>query len=203
MMARRVLWRVWVAAAWLWAASVGATVSVPTDLSDAAQSATVIVRGRVSDVRAFVNASGGPVFTAVTLVVSESLKGPSAAFVTFTVHGGTIGRYESRVIGAPVLAAGEDVFVFLRRASDGGLWPVGMSAGVYKVQGGAVAAPVVAGVTAPLEGPVLRGDVRRRAVPASDFAGLVRLVLADKTGRTGPVAGGAKAPGTGRGGGAR
>ena len=120
----------------------------------------------------------GPVLTAVTMAVGETLKGEAGASVTFRVHGGVIGRYESRVIGAPVFAVDDDAYVFLSRARDGAWWPVGMSAGVYKVQRGAVAPPVVAGVTTATSGPVARGDVRRRVLTPSEFAGVVRPPVA-------------------------
>jgi hypothetical protein len=162
-----------------------ATVMIPTDLADVTSAATLIVRGRVIDTRAFTDVANGPVMTAVTVAVSDVLKGSAERTVTFRVHGGDLGRYRHVLVGAPTFAVGDDAFVFLKRASSGVLWPVGLGSGVYKV---AVASgtlvvnpPVVAGRTATLGAPLVRGDVRRKPMPVSDFAGIVRLLLAART----------------------
>jgi hypothetical protein len=153
-----------------------ATTSVPTDLADVTSSATLIVRGRVVDTRAFTEIANGPVMTAVTVTADEVLKGSAAGTVTFRVHGGEIGRYRYRVIGSPVFTVGDQAYFFLKRASSGSLWPVGMSAGVYRVNG-TVNAPIVPGVTATAGANVQRGDVRRKPMQPAEFASLVRVLM--------------------------
>lgn len=195
------------------AVAVQATVMIPTDLPDVTSSASLIVRGRVIDIRAFADVANGPVTTAVTLGVSELLKGSADRTVTFLVHGGELGRYRQIIIGSPTFAAGDDAYVFLRRAADGALWVTGMNAGVYKVTstGGAemVNPPVVAGLTATTGAAVTRGDARRKPMRVSDFAGVVKLLMVAGTGRTGGVdrsdelAGRGRLGASGRGGGGR
>lgn len=153
-----------------------ATSTIPTDLPDVVAIATVIVRGRVVDTRAFAEIANGPAITAVTIAVDEVLKGSAGASLTFRVHGGEIGRYRYAVVGSPTFAVGDDAYFFLKRTSAGALWPVGMSAGVYRVAG-TVRAPIVAGVTATAGAAVRRGDIRRRPMGAGEFGSLVKLLM--------------------------
>jgi hypothetical protein len=153
-----------------------ATTTIPTDLADVVSAATLIVRGHVTDTRSFTEIANGPVMTAVTMTVDDVLKGSGDRTVTFRVHGGEIGRYRYSVIGAPTFQVGEDAYVFLKRSASGSLWPVGMSAGVYRVNG-LVNAPVVAGRTATVGAQVQRGDVRRKPMPPAEFGSLVRMLM--------------------------
>jgi hypothetical protein len=153
-----------------------ATSIIPTDLADVVSSATVIVRGRVVDTRAFTEIANGPVMTAVTIATSEVLKGTAGSSLTFRVHGGEIGRYRYTMVGSPTFKPGDDAFFFLARVSTGALWPVGMGAGVYRVAG-TVQAPLVAGVTATAGATVQRGDLRRKPMASGEFASLVRMLV--------------------------
>lgn len=153
-----------------------ATSTIPTDLADVVSSATLIVRGRVVDTRSFADTANGPVMTAVTVAVDDVLKGSADASVTFRVHGGEIGRYRYTVIGSPTFAIGDQAYFFLKRSAAGSLWPVGMSAGVYRVTS-TVNAPIVAGVTATAGASVQRGDVRRKPMAPGEFTSLVRMLM--------------------------
>jgi hypothetical protein len=159
-----------------------ATTIAPTDLTEAVTGSQLIVRGRVVDTRSFANEADGAVYTAVTAAVTSTLKGAAEAHVTFLVHGGVIGRYQYKTIGAPQFTVGDDAYLFLRRAR-GQWWPVGMGAGVYRVNSaagatrGAVHAPVVPGVTATAEAQLQRGDARRKPMATAEFESLVRLVM--------------------------
>jgi hypothetical protein len=176
------------AAALVLSTSLQATVTIPTDLTDVVSLSTLIVRGRVVDTRAFTDVANGPVVTAVTVSVSEVLKGTADAAVTFRVHGGDLGRYRQVMIGAPTFRVGDDAYLFLKRASDGGLWTVGMGAGVYKITPAALTGPlmvnppVVAGVTATAGAQVVRGDARRKPMAVGDFASIVKLLMAVSAG---------------------
>jgi hypothetical protein len=162
----------------LFAVSVHATTIIPTDLPDVVSSATLIVRGRVVDTRSFAEIANGPVMTAVTITNDEVLKGSAGSTITFRVHGGEIGRYRYVVIGSPTFSVGEQAYFFLKRSSAGALWPVGMTAGVYRYGvDGAVNAPVVAGVTATAGANVQRGDVRRKPIAMREFGSLVRMLM--------------------------
>jgi hypothetical protein len=164
--------------------SLSATVTIPSDLPDVVSSSTLIIRGRVDDTRAFTDIANGPVTTAVTVSVSETLKGTADRAITFRVHGGELGRYRQVMIGEPVFAVGDDVYLFLKRAPDGALWTVGMGAGVYKVSMAAgmpaVMPPPIAGVTATAGAQVIRGDARRKPMRTRDFASLVTLLVANR-----------------------
>lgn len=153
-----------------------ATSTIPTDLADVVSIATLIVRGRVVDTRSFTEIANGPVMTAVTIATGEVIKGTADTSVTFRVHGGEIGRYRYAVIGSPTFAVGDEAYFFLKRTAAGPLWPVGMSAGVYRVAG-AVNAPIVAGVTATAGANVVRGDIRRKPMASGEFASLVRMLM--------------------------
>lgn len=171
----------------LWLVSpIAATVMIPTDLPDVTASATLIVRGRVIDTRAFTDVANGPVMTAVTIAVSESLKGTAERTVTFRAHGGELGRYRQVLVGAPTFAVGDEAYFFLKRAAAGDLWTVGLGAGVYKISLAAgvpvVNPPMVAGLTATVGEPVVRGDSRRKPMAVSDFTGVVRLLMAARAG---------------------
>jgi hypothetical protein len=159
---------------------VGASTLLPADFRIIVGDATVIVRGRVTDVRA-VRATRGGVETVATIAVDTVLKGEAEAFVSMRVPGGTIGRFRTMMAGAPRVAVGDAGVYLLKRAPGGALWPVGLSAGIYRVKlaGGrpVVAPPVVPGVTTAEVGPVVRGDVRRRTLPLSEFESIVRLVV--------------------------
>ncbi|TAK17199.1 MAG: hypothetical protein EPO35_03615 [Acidobacteria bacterium] len=164
-----------------------ATSTIPTDLDDVVATATLIVRGRVVDARAFTEMANGPVMTAVTIATSEVLKGSAGASVTFRVHGGEIGRYRYVVVGSPTFVVGDEAYFFLKRTSAGALWPVGMSAGVYRVSG-TVRAPVVAGITATAGTAVQRGDIRRKPMAPGEFESLVRLMM-NTAGTSSPMRG--------------
>ena len=143
--------------------------------------ASTIVRGRVTDVRA-VRSPAGDVESVVTIAVESALKGSAEAFVAMRLPGGTIGRYRTVMIGAPVMRVGEHGVFFLKRGPANSLWPVALAQGIYRISsaGGAVGmvhAPVVPGVTTNTVGAVVRGDVRRKALPVTEFESLVRLLL--------------------------
>lgn len=159
---------------------LGATTTIPTDLVDVVSNATLIVRGRVVDTRAFTDVANGPVMTAVTITADEVLKGTADTSVTFRVHGGEIGRYRYTVVGSPTFIVGDEAYFFLKRTSAGALWTVGMGAGVYRVSGAQIKlinAPIVSGVTATAGANIQRGDVRRKPMTPREFASLVRMVM--------------------------
>ncbi len=144
--------------------------------------ASTIVRGRVTDVRA-ARSPAGDVESVVTIAVETALKGTADAFIAMRVPGGSIGRYRTVMVGAPVMRVGEQAVFFLKRGPANSLWPVGLAQGIYRVSnvggtGGMVQAPVIPGVTTNVVGAVVRGDVRRKTVPVGEFESLVRLMLA-------------------------
>lgn len=171
---------------WVWAVVVCAAVTttastlLPSDFRATVTQATVIVRGRVTDVRA-VRSLAGEVETVATVAVEATLKGDARAFVSMRLPGGAVGRYRTVMPGAPRVDVGETGVFFLKAAAGGTLWPVGLSSGIYRIATTAgtamVRPPVLPGVTTGTTGVVKRGDTRRKMLPLSEFESLVALVL--------------------------
>lgn len=162
-----------------------ASVLVPTEFREVVSDATLIVRGRVTDVRGVVVPDAG-IDTIATVLVDGTVKGTPSEFVAVRIPGGTVGRSRWIVVGAPTVAVGDHAVFFLKRGPDNALRPVGLSMGIYPVRvepasGRAVVdPPAVVGRTAS-PGAVVRGDPRRRPMPVQEFESLVRLVMAAKT----------------------
>lgn len=165
----------------VWAAvTTTASTLLPADFRATVTQATVIVRGRVTDVRA-VRSVAGEVETVATIAVDATLKGGARAFVSMRLPGGTIGRYRTVMPGAPRVDVGDSGVFFLKAAPGGALWPVGLSSGMYRIATTngrvMVAPPVLPGVTTATTGIVRRGDTRRKMLPLPEFESLVALVL--------------------------
>lgn len=165
----------------VWAAvHTSASTLLPADFRTTVAQATVIVRGRVTDVRS-VRAAAGDVETIATIAVDATLKGETRTFVSMRLPGGRIGRFRTVMPGAPRIEAGEAGVFFLKAAPGGALWPVGLSSGIYRVATmsgrSMVAPPVLPGVTTAPTGIVRRGDTRRAMLPLPEFESLVALVL--------------------------
>jgi hypothetical protein len=162
-------------------ATLRASVVVPAAFRELVSTSTVIVRGRVTDVRA-IAAPGVNVETVATVAVENVLKGDAAGFVFVRVPGGQVGRYRTIVVGAPTFAKGDHAVFFLSRGADNALRPVRLGMGLYRVRMDRRAGretidpPAIPGVTA-WPGPVTPGDPRRRAMPVPEFEALVRTVI--------------------------
>lgn len=158
-----------------------ASTFLSAEFREVVSDASTIVRGHVTDVRG-VRSSAGDVESVVTIAVDAVLKGSADAFVAMRVPGGTIGRYRTVMIGAPVMRVGEQAVFFLKRGPGNAFWPVGLTQGIYRVTAAGgntamIAAPVLPGVTTNAVGAVVRGDARRKTLPVSEFESLVRLVV--------------------------
>ncbi len=164
-------------------ASLSASTLLSAEFREVVADAAVVIRGRVTDVRA-VRSDRGEVETVVTIAVDATLKGEAGPFVSMRLPGGTLGRYRTMVPGAPRVALGDQAVFFLKRARGNTLWPVGLSSGLYRIaldpltRRIVVAPPVVAGVTTAATGRVIRGDTRRGPMPLTEFESLVALVQA-------------------------
>ena len=174
-------WVVAIAAAC--SATLLATVTEPVTLRQLAAGAALIVRGSVTEVRAF-PVPGRGIESVATVAVERVIKGESEPFIAVRVPGGVVGRYRQITIGAPALRLNQQAVFFLKRGADNGWRPVGMSAGVVRVlsetgTGRRLIAPaVVQGQTA-AGGLVVRGDDRRRSLSVEEFETLVAMVMVD------------------------
>ena len=170
------------ACAWLMAiltgvsSSLSATTVVPAEFGQMARESQTIVHGRVIHVDAHLVGPRRTIESLVTLQIVDTIKGGEAGQTVFRVPGGRVGRYRRVMAGAPQLAAGDEVIVFLKGQPPALPMPYGLSQGVYRVarRGGA------ATVTPPAstEGRTTRGDPSRRPLTPTAFADQVRLALA-------------------------
>jgi hypothetical protein len=164
------------------AGSLAAHVSLPADFREIVAESTLIVRGRVNDVRA-VAIPGSGIDTIATVLAEHVLKGQPMQFVSVRVPGGTVGNIRSVMTGAPELRRNDRAVFFLKRDSMAGFRLTGLSMGVYRLQGdpgtgrATVRPPVVLMRNSP-PGPVVRGDRARPSLTLQEFESLVRLVAA-------------------------
>lgn len=172
-----------------------ATLVIPVEFRQIVAEATLIVRGRITDVRG-VRVPDRGVESIGTIAVDGVLKGDPVDFVSVRVPGGTVGRYRYVMVGAPRLRAGEHAVFFLKRGPDDAWRPIGLTQGIFRVQPEPqtgrpiVHPPLVAGRTVSATGRTVRGDPRRRLMPVSEFESLVRFVLASPPGQAQPRGGG-------------
>lgn len=159
---------------------------VPVEFRQVVSEATLIVRGRVTDVRSVdATVPGQGVDSIATVLVENLLKGNASSFVYVRVPGGTIGDIRYTMVGAPTFKPGQRAVFFLKPGiTDTTYRPVGLTMGLYRIQAEprtkrqVVEPPLVGGRTTAAAGPAVRGDVRRKLMPIAEFESLVRLQMA-------------------------
>jgi hypothetical protein len=169
--------RKWMFAAVLAAAAVpvSAITIVPIPFSQLVDESSAVVYGRVSDVEGQWTADRHGIDSIVTVQALEYFKGEMGETVTVRTPGGQVGHVVNAVPGAPSLAAGDLVVLFLKTSGPSIPTITGLSQGIYRV----VATGGEALVQPPLldaggAGLLVRGDQNRRAAPLSAFAAAVR-----------------------------
>jgi hypothetical protein len=162
----------------LLAASVDATTVVPLSFEQLVNASSVVVYGRVSDVRSQWTADRRFIASVVSVEVIRGMKGGAGETIAFTIPGGQVGRYLNVIPGAPSFAPGDLAVFFL--TAHGPRLPVttGLTQGIYRVQrdassGAMLVAPPI--VEAP--GRIVRGEITRKAVSLAAFEGSVRAVV--------------------------
>jgi hypothetical protein len=162
--------------------SAAAHLWVPADFREIVSESSLIVRGRVNDVRGIARPGSG-IETVATIVAENVLKGQPAQFVSVLVPGGTVGNRRSVMTGAPELRAGDRAVFFLKRDTTAVFRLTGLSMGLYRLQGdpgtgrATVKPPIVLMRNSP-PGPIVRGDNARTSMSLQEFESLVRLVAA-------------------------
>jgi hypothetical protein len=169
---------------------VGATIVVPADVAELAVDAAAIAHGRIVRVEAR-QGEGLRVERLVTLQVLEYFKGGWGNVVQFRMPGGTLGRYQTVMIGAPDFFEGDEVVLFLgARPEDDRDRParpyvLGMHQGVFRVVADQatgrrmVTPPLVQGAgVESTSSPTKRGDVTRVPVELREFQGRIAAALA-------------------------
>ena len=104
-------------------------------LDDMIAKSTLIVRGKVAGVSAA--ASGPVIYTHYSVQVSERLKGQAGATVDIAVPGGEANGLRQTFSGAPTLKPGDDFVFFLYTGRDGRTTILGLTQGLFALEGGA------------------------------------------------------------------
>jgi hypothetical protein len=164
-------------------ATLAASVTEPLTLRQLAAGATLIVRGSVTDVRAFA-VPGRGIESVATVAVEHTIKGESESFLAVRVPGGAVGGRRQITVGAPSLRVNQQAVFFLKRGPDNGWRPLGLSAGVIHVRsdpatGRRLVAPVLLNGYTASAGPVMRGDGRRRSLSVEEFEELVVIAMSN------------------------
>lgn len=164
-------------------ASLGATTLVRMSEKEMATSADLIVVGRCTHVESA--RLGRSIVTQVTIGVADTLKGRPGNGVTVVVPGGVDLSRPVPIAqtwpGAPRFAAGQDVFLFLRRQPEvkDGYAVIGFSQGAFSVvtdaQGQKMVQRDLSGISLADGKSVVTGG--KSAVPLADFERQVRDLL--------------------------
>lgn len=160
-----------------------AMVYVAVDLPTLVADARAVALGRVVVVAPRWTEGRRAIETLVTVEVAEYLKGDLGAEVTVAVPGGRMGPYLSVMPGAPRLAEGDEVVLFL--AGQGAELPhiVALGQGVFRVvtdqaSGARFVVPDLTSAAVAAGTRVVRGDPARRPAPLDRFKADVRGMAA-------------------------
>jgi hypothetical protein len=124
----------WALTLCLLAPSARASTVMALDVPALTRSSEQVLQGRVLRATSHPLQGTGRIVTEVDVAVDEVLVGPGApASVRVTLPGGTAGALRQHVSGAPELAPGEEVVLFLAHGTEG-LRVVGLAQGVFRVQ---------------------------------------------------------------------
>jgi hypothetical protein len=119
--------------------SVCATTLARMSLSELAQSAQIIVRGRCEGSQS--QLIGGSIWTLYDFTVLESLKGAPPQLLRIHLPGGRVGHLETKIDGVPKFRAGEEVVLFAEQTSGGSYSITGWAQGTFRVRSGAAEEP--------------------------------------------------------------
>jgi hypothetical protein len=177
--------------------SLQATLIIPADFRTVVNDASLIVRGRVTDVRS-VETPGIGVESVATVAVENVLKGQASGFVYVRVPGGIIGNRRYSTVGSPAFRVGQRAVLFLRPSpTDSSFRPIGLTMGVYPIQTDPATGrvtitepPILAGSTTNATGAVVRGDRRRVPSTVPEFESFVKLAMVTPRGAIPRGAGG-------------
>jgi hypothetical protein len=104
-------------------------------LDDMIVKSTLIVRGKVTASSAAL--SGPVIYTHYAVQVTERFKGQAGATIDVTVPGGTANGLRQSFSGAPALHPGDDFVFFLYTGRDGRTTVIGLTQGLFALDGGA------------------------------------------------------------------
>lgn len=132
-MKARALLLIWLAVGWAVRPALGTTL-VRLSLEQLSQAASAVVRGRVLSQESRWNAEHTRIITLTTVVVEQSLKGPSPSTVLIEQPGGAVGNIHVRVAGAVQFHPQTEYVLFLEPAVESSRYRVvGMIQGAFKI----------------------------------------------------------------------
>jgi hypothetical protein len=112
------------ACAW---APARATIAPLLGLDELEREAEVIVLGTVRQAEPRMSGDGRIIVTRIKVEIERALKGGPRATIEFEIPGGTLGGRTLVAEGAPILAQGERVLLFLGRSGAGATVPLGVA----------------------------------------------------------------------------
>lgn len=115
----------------------GQTEMVKLHLEQLTEEADTIVQGSVTRLESAWNDQRTEIYTTITMLVEEVIKGAPSSEVTFRVAGGTIGNLSMFTSDDPLFEEGEQAIVFLDTKGDVARI-VGLHQGKYGVREGRV-----------------------------------------------------------------
>jgi len=147
----------------------------PLSFVELVQESSVVVHGRVAEVRGQWTSDRRGIESLVVVEVASYLKGDLGDQLTVRVPGGRAGGFVNIIPGAPRFAEGDRVVLFLKTSGPSIPVITGTSQGVYRlstdVTGATLVVPPVIEAATP---PAPRGDPSRRPLPMAAFAAAVR-----------------------------
>ncbi|MDH4066264.1 MAG: hypothetical protein OEW19_17820 [Acidobacteriota bacterium] len=158
-------------------APLSAITVKPLSFTELVEVSTAVVHGRVSGVVGQWTPDRRGIESLVTVEVIDYFKGNLGARVTVRVPGGRAGGFVNLIPGAPRLAQGDAVVLFLTATGPSIPVVTGTTQGVYRVTadsrtGGLVVVPPLID-TGASAGRLVRGDRARRPVPIDSFEAAV------------------------------
>jgi hypothetical protein len=170
------------------AATLQATVLLPSDFREIVNGSDIIAYGRVVDAQPQLTDDRGRVETVVTFQVGTYLKGALGETILFKVPGGQMGRYRTVLVGAPSFRPGEEAVLFFTRNQGGAAAVFGLNQGVFRVRldsrtGQRVVDLPVLIARAGSPATVVRGARERRPLALERFGAEVRGVMAGPAAR--------------------
>jgi hypothetical protein len=117
---------------------------MPLDEATLARRADAIVLGTVADAFAAWNEEHTLIYTHYTIAVADTIAGKAAEMVRLRIAGGRVGDVIVHASHAPVMAAGDEVVLFLKAGPEtpqtGRYFLCGADAGAVRVEDGKIEA---------------------------------------------------------------
>lgn len=115
--------------------ALATTALAPASVEQLTAHADLALEGRVVSIHSF--REGQQIFTEIEVEVLEAVKGRAAGTVTLRLYGGVVDGKRTRVIGAPCIGTGEEVFLFLAANGPRSYDVVNLAEGKFSIVRGA------------------------------------------------------------------